>query len=395
MNHVVHNLMEEFGSERFPQLEPLALELQGNEAALQHDTLPSGVERFYLHLRPPYIAGKGMRSLLAFAVHLPKSLKALRRLADEQNIQAFNLHFPGLEAFSFVVLKRLGLFRGRVILSMHGSDIRSAHQGTKTYKFFAKWILRMADSVVACSDGLKEEVTMLEPRATVRTIYNGIDLARFAGGSDGLFVWPFDAANRPVIVNVSAFEYRKGQDILLKAFQQVLERHADCVLVLVGKPGPQSDMVRQFIAEERLGSSVFIMENVPYRNMYALLRSSTLFVLATRWRKGVMGEGFALALLEAGAAQLPVVATASCGVEEMIYTGETGLVTPLEDPAALASGICEMLEHPSQARTMGEKLQLLVRDRFRWDTAAHEYARLAGLDEAAQLEKKVSEVSRA
>jgi glycosyltransferase involved in cell wall biosynthesis len=57
-----------------------------------------------------------------------------------------------------------------------------------------------------------------------------------------------------------------------------------------------------------------------------------LFVLATRWIKGEMGEGFAIAVLESAAAKAPVVATASCGVEEIIVNGDTGSIAQVEDP---------------------------------------------------------------
>ena len=380
VNHVINNLMEEFRSGQSSGITPMALQVEGDEPAVQQDALRSGVTRVFMRLRPPYIAGKGMRSLLAFTFHLPQSLLALRRLAVREKIQVFNLHFPGLEALHFLLLKRLGLYKGEVILSIHGSDIRSAHQGSATYKFFARWILRWAPAVVACSDGLKEEVLLLEPRASVQTIYNGIDIERFTSHPNPHFKWPFEAAGRNVIVNVSAFEFRKGQDVLLQAFREVVKNHPDCVLVLVGKPGPVSGEIRKTITEAGLGSCVFMMENVAHGDIYTLLRHATLFVLATRWRKGVMGEGFALALLEAGAAKLPVVATASCGVEEIIRTGETGLVAPLEDAAALARALTEMLERPSLAHIMGENLYKEVRDNFRWDSAAQQYARLGGLN---------------
>jgi glycosyltransferase involved in cell wall biosynthesis len=70
------------------------------------------------------------------------------------------------------------------------------------------------------------------------------------------------------------------------------------------------------------------------------------------------------------------VATASCGVEEIIKDGVTGRVVPLEDDAALAAAISETLSNPEQARIMADKLYELVRERFTWRRAAEQYAAL-------------------
>jgi glycosyltransferase involved in cell wall biosynthesis len=237
-------------------------------------------------------------------------------------------------------------------------------------------MLRHASAIVSCSDGLRQETLQFEPRANVITIYNGIDMDRFSAHANPQFRWPPELDGKRVIVNVAQFEFRKGHDILLSAFRRVRSTHQDVALVLAGSPGPTSETIQNMIRELDLSDSVLCLGVVPHHKIYDLLKHATLFALATRWKHGIMGEGFAIALLEAAAAKLPVVATASCGVGEIISNGETGRIVPLEDDAALAAAISEMLDYPERARVMSENLHALVREQFTWKRAAEKYAAL-------------------
>lgn len=375
VNQVVNSLIREFEAREVLGLKPLAIELHW-DACEPKGTLPTGTAPIRLRLHAPYVSDKELRSILSFLWHLPRELFALRRLAKRYNIAAFNIHFPDLQALSFVLLRMFRLFEGQIILSVHGSDIRSAHQERGFPKALWKFLLRNASAVVACSKGLAEEVLLLEPRSRTATIYNGIKVEPSVVNGPPSLAWPAALEGRRVIANIASFEYRKGHDILISAFEDVVSRHKDAALLLIGRPGPVSGSVRQMIRDKRLEDSVHILESVPHSGISGLLAQSTLFALASRWRKCEMGEGFAIAILEAAAAKTPVVAVASCGVEEIIVDGQTGRVVPLEDPKALAFAICELLDDPITARRAAEGLYKLVREQFTWERAADQYAAL-------------------
>ena len=374
VNQVVQNLILEFQKDQRTFGEPLALQLA--EQQKPDDMLDSGIRRMYLHLRSPYVRKKAFLSAAGFLLHLPAALSRLRWLCRANQISVLNMHYPDLEALNLVLLKLLGLFNGQVILSLHGSDIRSAMQERGMTRRIWRFMLRHASTVVTCSDGLRQEALQFEPRANVITIYNGIDVDRFSAQADPLFRWPTGLDGKRIVVNVAQFEFRKGHDILLSAFRKVRSTHEDVALVLAGSPGPTSSAVENMIRDLALSDSVFCLGVLPHEKIYDLLKHATVFALATRWRHGVMGEGFAIALLEAAAAKLPVVATASCGVAEIIHNGETGRIVPLEDDAALAAAISEMLDNPEQAQVVGENLHALVRKQFTWRSAAEKYLAL-------------------
>jgi len=55
------------------------------------------------------------------------TLTRLASLAREHEIEVFNVHYPSFDALNWIALRKSGLFAGKVVLSFHGSDIRTAH----------------------------------------------------------------------------------------------------------------------------------------------------------------------------------------------------------------------------------------------------------------------------
>ena len=95
-----------------------------------------------------------------------------------------------------------------------------------------------------------------------------------------------------------------------------------------------------------------------------------MFVLPSRF------EGLSLALLEAMAAGRPVVATAVSGTVEVVQDGETGILVPPEDAAALAQGIVRVLENREEARRLGAAARQRVLTHYTISAVARQYEAL-------------------
>jgi glycosyltransferase involved in cell wall biosynthesis len=376
VNQVVVNLLRVFESDPHCKWRTLAIETDWSGSVVEDDAVcQTPVIKFPLRISP--LDTKTIWAAFSFIVHLPHDLFRLQKLAREEEIQLFNVHYVDAEALVFAILKSLRLFRGQLIFSLHGSDLRKGFQKRGLRRKLWKWMLRSADAVVACSQGLREETLMLEPRARVATIYNGIDFARFSANANSEIAWPGDLVGRKVIVQIGSFQGRKGHDLLVSAFRAVHYKYPETALLLIGEKGPVTQNIRQLIADLKLQDAVYLLEDVPHPQVFSYLSRADIFVLASRWKKGVEGEGFAIALLEAGAANLPVVATASCGVPEIIQDGVTGRLVPLEDVDALSEAICEMLERPDFAARTAANLRERVQNEFTWLRAAEGYRQLA------------------
>jgi glycosyltransferase involved in cell wall biosynthesis len=144
---------------------------------------------------------------------------------------------------------------------------------------------------------------------------------------------------------VSRFDPIKRVETLLRAAQLLAPRIPRVTLLLVGGGG-EEERIRHLVAGMGLRTRVIFtgfLEN-PVR-IYPTL---DLYVATS------LKEGLPLSLVEAMGAGLAVVATDVPGHSDVVVHGETGLLIPPEDPAALAGAISSLLSDPEQRRRMGE-----------------------------------------
>jgi glycosyltransferase involved in cell wall biosynthesis len=184
------------------------------------------------------------------------------------------------------------------------------------------------------------------PYGSVRTIHNGVPDARSQSS-------PRELPGR-VIGAIGRIERQKGFDLLVRALAQIDEGS----LLIVGEGSERG-------AIEDLARSVGVAGRVLWagwsEDARSYLGSFDVFVLPSRF------EGFPLALLEAMLARSAVVATDVGSVAEAVLDGETGLLVPPEDPAALARAIECLLVDAELRRRLGDQGRALVLDRFTAD----------------------------
>ena len=99
-------------------------------------------------------------------------------------------------------------------------------------------------------------------------------------------------------------------------------------------------------------------------------------------------EAFGLAFVEAMAFGLPVVGSRIEAMPEIVVDGETGLLVPPRDPAALAGALSALLADPARARRMGEAGRARVAERFGWDRAIGRMLDVLRPDRAARCAER-------
>lgn len=151
----------------------------------------------------------------------------------------------------------------------------------------------------------------------------------------------------PVVLFAGRLRTRKAVAVLLEAFPRLRAEHPEAVLVLLGD-GEQRPALEARARRLGIAEAVRFAGAQPRDAMGDWLAAADLFCLPSIY------EGFPLAILEAMAAGLPVVATAVAGVPEAVVDRVTGRVVPAEDAAALARALSELAADPEGARRMGE-----------------------------------------
>jgi glycosyltransferase involved in cell wall biosynthesis len=134
--------------------------------------------------------------------------------------------------------------------------------------------------------------------------------------------------------------------------------------VLLAGDGPSRGDLERLASELRLEGAVRFLGEIPHDEVPAILATIDIFAMPSTW------EGFGVSALEASAMELPVVASDIHGIPDVVLDGETGLLVPPADPAALADAIERLARDSSLRRTMGVAGRAYVEREYRWEDNA-------------------------
>ena len=272
---------------------------------------------------------------------------------DITHLHAHFLHTPGSVARYAAML--LGLPWS---VSAHAKDIWTIPRWEKREKLAAaRW-------AVTCSEAARLHLAALAPTPErVALTYHGIALERFPpppprpAGNDGS-----DPARPVVVLSVGRLVAKKGYDDLLAALARLPPRLA-WRLVHVGG-GSLARRLKRQAARLGLADRIEWRGAQPQPQVLAAYRAADLFVLAAKIAKDGDRDGLPNVLLEAQSQRLACIATRVSGIPELIEDGETGLLAPPGEPAALAGALAALIRDPERRARFGAAGERRVRRDF-------------------------------
>lgn len=266
---------------------------------------------------------------------------------------------------------------GRLAAIWGGAPVRiSTEQVVPTHTpailwLFERSMLPATAAVVAVSEGTRSWYVRNVKRASRKCvlIYNSANLERFdrrrLAESGPLSAKALGLECECVIVGtVAGFRPQKNYPNLLKAARLVCNAYPDVHFVAVGE-GQLRGEIERLIDELDLVGRVTLTGYVEKPELVTSLFD--VFVLASDT------EGLSLAMLEAMALEIPVVATDVAGAREVLGDNGFGLLVPPRSPERLAEAICRLIQEPAQARAMGKRARVRVQARFSAERMAHDY----------------------
>ena len=243
----------------------------------------------------------------------------------------------------------------------------SANRST-TQRFVERCAYRAADAVVANCEDISEQLRKEGvPARKVRTIYNGLELARVqsptAQRSEVLksLNLPDSARYVTMMANMRAHVWHpepvcfKDHPTFLRAAKRVLESVPEAAFIIAGE-GELKEVTQDLTQTLGIADRTFFVGRC--EDVGAMLSISDVCVLSS------VSEGFSNAILEYMAAGRPVVSTDVGGAREAIVHGETGYLVPAGDHERMADHIISLLLQPDNARSMGECGRRRVSDKF-------------------------------
>lgn len=274
----------------------------------------------------------------------------LSRVIREHGIEIVHAHLG--RDYLPTIAAAVGSGRARVILTRH-------HYLPLRRNVISRAALRRADRIIAVSEFVRRNLLaqFSLPETQVVTIPNWVREEDVAPLPERAHARARFGLTRPlVITTVGQLAPAKGPEDFLRA--AALLGREDCEFLIVGAAPAKH---RAFEARlqrlaRQLGLRAHFLGHVD--DLRPVWAASDLFVLPSH------GEGFSLALVQAMAAGVPVIAFAAGGPAEIVVHGETGFLVPPRDVRALAERLWELLEDPERRARVAEAARLAVRQRF-------------------------------
>jgi glycosyltransferase involved in cell wall biosynthesis len=263
-----------------------------------------------------------------------RGVPALVRLLRRERPAVFHAHMSSPVACKWglaaAVLARVPAVLGTVQVGGYEPPDRSAYRQLRA-------LSRGVDRYLAVSHGIANELVegLHWPRRKIDVVYNAVDLARVdVEAPPGLREELGGGEGGPLVLMPARLDAQKGHQTLFEAIPQV----PDATFLLAGE-GPERESLEALAAQLGIGERVRFLgrrEDVPQ-----LLAACDVFALPSLY------EGSSLAVLEAMAAEIPIVSSAIGGTDELIEDGRSGLLVAPGDAEGLAAALRQVLGDPA------------------------------------------------
>ena len=246
------------------------------------------------------------------------------------------------DTFYILAGKAFGI---RVILQMHGGNFDAIYAAnSRFFQGYTRRMLALSDAVISVSSEWKNRFMQLFPNLHVVTLLNCIDLQTYQ--PDGAAV--SGAAVR--ILFLGRIGPLKGAFDLIEAIHCLQPDGVDLHVWMVGPEQREGDFqqAQQLLEHYSLTHICELLGPVDQKKVLSLLRRASIFVLPSYY------EGLPMAVLEALAVGLPVIATPVGGVPEVVLDGYNGLLIPVGNPTALARALETLSTRTALRQKMGQ-----------------------------------------
>jgi len=346
-----------------------------------HVLAPSLPSRVFLEamrrLLPSAVRTKGGMARLTNQLRVERPLwKLLRRYKP----RALLIHYGWTAAAVVNVLRQS---RIPYVMDLHGTDVNSAYRSPDSvYAGLLRTAFENAERCLFVSDFLRARGVRLGcPPNRCETFYRGVPVPPDP--------FPIVDDHNMRFIAVGRLTPVKGHHVLLEAFAQVRQQCPFATLTILGD-GPARQDLQRLASDLRLDAHVRFLGFVPNDQVYEELRQACCLVQASR-RLPDQEEGLPIAIQEAMAGGLPVIATRTGGIPECVSHGETGLLVEPDNPKELAEAMRAVLGSRELRASLGQKARQRILTSFNLD---RQNERLADLMRGIIGKPKVCQPSR-
>src|ERR1041385_724604 len=279
------------------------------------------------------------------------------RLCRRQRYDVIHVHWPfPLALFGWAAQRARP---AALVTTFYGVELRWVKTAMPFLKGFLRWAARRSDRVVAISSYTAEEVRQLVQVPIEVIPYTTSLPAPAPRAGRRAAAAPF------TVLFVGRLVERKGVSHLVDAVS-VLRSGVDVRLVIVGD-GAERARIEARVREHGLDGRVAVRGRVSEAELQAAYAAADAFVLPAVVDRRGDTEGLGVVLLEAMNHRVPVIASASGGITDIVEDGVSGLLVPPGDAGALAAALERLARAPDLAASLGDAGYRRLHERFSWE----------------------------
>ncbi|HVS79305.1 MAG TPA: glycosyltransferase [Candidatus Saccharimonadales bacterium] len=303
--------------------------------------------------------------LVKLLLLIESELRATFYAAFRSKNAVINAHWIIPQGLVGVVVGRL--LGRKVVVTVHGSDIFTLN-GSLLRKVKA-FVLKHADAVVVNSSATLKACQALCQRE-YKVISMGIDPARFEQRRR-----PTQKDRPFTILFVGRLVAEKGALYVCQAAKSLYEKDQNIEVEIIGS-GPQKPELENFIKKNKLGKVINLRGWVSPKDLPRYYQSADVFVGPSVEGKSGHMEAFGLVFAEAAAAGLPVIATDTGGIRDIVIDGKTGYLVKPESAEAISEKITKLKNDSKLRNAMGRAGQKYALENFSWESIVEHYAKV-------------------
>ncbi len=259
---------------------------------------------------------------------------------------------------AYLIKKRYGC---AFLIHFHGDFWQNKYWlREKWYNFILLWLskflVKRADGIKVVSLGIKKKLMEAGiPEEKIRVIPTPVNLEKFEKFDQGKVKSLRNGGypDKKVILNIGRQDPSKDYPTLYKAVELVYQDYKKLAFCQIGA---NIYLPKKIRADENL--ILISTAKIEQEKIIDYYHTADVYVSSSKH------ESFGKVLIEAMAAGLPIVATATTGSQEIVKDGINGFLVPIGDSKALAKKVLYLLNNPEKAKEMGENGRRMVKDRF-------------------------------
>jgi colanic acid/amylovoran biosynthesis glycosyltransferase len=294
-----------------------------------------------------------------YFVNLIKQIR-VRNFLRKKDIDLILAEYGMTAIGAVAVCKKLNI---PLVVHFHGYDAYLTELLNRHKRAYRR-VFDCASAIIAVSKHMRQQLITLGAPAE-KIFYNpyGVDIDKFRQAPV--------ATSSPVIISVGRFVEKKAPYLTILAFKKVLQKLPEAKLVMVGT-GPLHDICAKLIEALQIGYAVELTGALGHDQVAALMQQSRVFVQHSLLPASGDSEGTPVAILEAGAAGLPVISTRHAGISDVVLHGKTGFLVDEGDINGMSEYLQRILRDPQLAMEMGQNAREYIIKTFNMERSIGE-----------------------